>query len=427
MRDRRQRRDGQGRHLLPADGEEAPAGAGGRAAEPPAVRLPGRLRRGVPADAGRGLPGPGALRADLLQPGADVRAGHPADRRRAGLVHGRRGVRAGDERRGGDRPQPGHDLPRRSAAGAGGHRRGRDGRGAGRRRPALPGLRASPTTWPTTTRTRYGSSGRSSGRSEAVGRAAAVGRRTDRRARRRPGGAVRGGADRPPDPLRRTRGDRPDRRRVAVPRVQTPVRVDAGHGVRADPWPSGGDRGQQRDPVLRVGAQGCALRRAVRPARRAAGVPAEHHRVHGRPRVRGGRDRQERRQDGDGRGDDPRAEADGRDRRVVRGRELLDVRACVLAAAAVPLAERADLGDGRGAGGDGAVDGAQPRRSRAGGGVPRADPEQYETQGHPYYSTARLWDDGVIDPADTRTVLGLALSTAANAPLAAPAFGVFRM
>ena len=52
---------------------------------------------------------------------------------------------------------------------------------------------------------------------------------------------------------------------------------------------------------------------------------------------------------------------------------------------------------------------------------------QYETQGHPYYSTARLWDDGVIDPADTRTVLGLALSTAANAPLAEPAFGVFRM
>jgi 3-methylcrotonyl-CoA carboxylase beta subunit len=52
---------------------------------------------------------------------------------------------------------------------------------------------------------------------------------------------------------------------------------------------------------------------------------------------------------------------------------------------------------------------------------------QYETQGHPYYSTARLWDDGVIDPADTRTVLGLALSAAANAPLADPAFGVFRM
>jgi 3-methylcrotonyl-CoA carboxylase beta subunit len=52
---------------------------------------------------------------------------------------------------------------------------------------------------------------------------------------------------------------------------------------------------------------------------------------------------------------------------------------------------------------------------------------QYEQQGHPYYSTARLWDDGVIDPADTRMVLGLALSACVNAPLAAPGFGVFRM
>ncbi len=52
---------------------------------------------------------------------------------------------------------------------------------------------------------------------------------------------------------------------------------------------------------------------------------------------------------------------------------------------------------------------------------------QYERQGHPYYSTARLWDDGVIDPRDTRTVLGLALSAAANAPLAERGFGVFRM
>ncbi|MGH4009455.1 MAG: carboxyl transferase domain-containing protein, partial [Pseudonocardiaceae bacterium] len=52
---------------------------------------------------------------------------------------------------------------------------------------------------------------------------------------------------------------------------------------------------------------------------------------------------------------------------------------------------------------------------------------QYEHQGHPYYSTARLWDDGVIDPADTRIVLGLALSAAANAPLEPSRFGVFRM
>ena len=52
---------------------------------------------------------------------------------------------------------------------------------------------------------------------------------------------------------------------------------------------------------------------------------------------------------------------------------------------------------------------------------------QYEEQGNPYYSTARLWDDGVIDPADTRTVLGLALSATANAPLEPVSYGVFRM
>ena len=52
---------------------------------------------------------------------------------------------------------------------------------------------------------------------------------------------------------------------------------------------------------------------------------------------------------------------------------------------------------------------------------------QYEEQGHPYYSTARLWDDGVIDPMDTRMVLALALSACANAPVEAPRYGVFRM
>ncbi|GAA4145956.1 carboxyl transferase domain-containing protein [Leifsonia shinshuensis] len=52
---------------------------------------------------------------------------------------------------------------------------------------------------------------------------------------------------------------------------------------------------------------------------------------------------------------------------------------------------------------------------------------QYEDQGNPYYSTARLWDDGVIDPADTRTVLGLALDVCSRAPLPDTAFGLFRM
>ena len=57
---------------------------------------------------------------------------------------------------------------------------------------------------------------------------------------------------------------------------------------------------------------------------------------------------------------------------------------------------------------------------------------QYEGQGHPYYASARLWDDGIIDPAETRLVLALGISAALNAPIPAYAgeagrFGVFRM
>jgi acetyl-CoA carboxylase carboxyltransferase component len=60
-----------------------------------------------------------------------------------------------------------------------------------------------------------------------------------------------------------------------------------------------------------------------------------------------------------------------------------------------------------------------------------ADPEEirttYETEGNPYYSTARLWDDGIIDPLDTRRVLALGLAAAANAPVPETTFGIFRM
>jgi 3-methylcrotonyl-CoA carboxylase beta subunit len=53
--------------------------------------------------------------------------------------------------------------------------------------------------------------------------------------------------------------------------------------------------------------------------------------------------------------------------------------------------------------------------------------DQFEQQGHPYYASARLWDDGVIDPADTRRILGLALAASLNAPTQDTRFGVFRM
>jgi acetyl-CoA carboxylase carboxyltransferase component len=53
--------------------------------------------------------------------------------------------------------------------------------------------------------------------------------------------------------------------------------------------------------------------------------------------------------------------------------------------------------------------------------------EKYDTEGSPYYSTARLWDDGILDPAQTRPALALGLAMARHAPIAPPKFGVFRM
>ena len=53
--------------------------------------------------------------------------------------------------------------------------------------------------------------------------------------------------------------------------------------------------------------------------------------------------------------------------------------------------------------------------------------DKYEMEGNPYYSTARLWDDGILDPAETRMALGLALSVVLNGPMTNGEFGVFRM
>ena len=63
-----------------------------------------------------------------------------------------------------------------------------------------------------------------------------------------------------------------------------------------------------------------------------------------------------------------------------------------------------------------------------GGGVQAADPRSVSrSEGNPYYATARLWDDGIIAPSETRRVLALAFSAALNAPVAETKFGVFRM
>ena len=169
-------------------------------------------------------------------------------------------------------------------------------------------------------------------------------------------------------------------------------------------------------------AQGYALHRAGEPAQHPAGVSAEHHRLHGGPQIRGRRHRQGRRQDGD-RGRHHRAEIHRDHRRQLRRRQLRHVRARLRPALRLDVAERPHLGHGRRAGGIGARAAASGGDEAKGGTWSAADEEafkapireQYE-QGHPYYATARLWDDGVIDPADTRTVLGLALAAGLNAP-----------
>ena len=111
--------------------------------------------------------------------------------------------------------------------------------------------------------------------------------------------------------------------------------------------PPGGHRGEQRRAVQRVLAQGRALHRTLRSARHPADLPAEPLRLHGRQGLRAGRHRQERRQDGHRRRHRPGAQADRGDRRVLRRRQLLDVRARLLAALPVDVAGVADLRDGR--------------------------------------------------------------------------------
>ena len=125
-----------------------------------------------------------------------------------------------------------------------------------------------------------------------------------------------------------------------------------------------------------------------------------------------------------------RAEVHGDHRRLVRRRQLRHVRPRLRAAAAVDVAERAHLGDGRRAGrrraGHGQARSARARGQRRSARRRRrrsATPilEKYEREGSPYYSTARLWDDGILDPAETRQALALGLSAAFNAPIARPA------
>ena len=200
----------------------------------------------------------------------------------------------------------------------------------------------------------------------------AVGRRADRRADRRPDRALRRRARRPAHALRRARGHRPHRGwwRGGAGNGHGFDEFKAEYGktlvtgfARIHGHPVGHHR-QQRRAVRRIRAEGRAFHRAVRQAVDAAAVPAEHLRLHGRPRLRGRRHRQARREDGHRRGVRTGAEADRRDRRLLRRRQLFDVRARVLAPVPVDVAQRPHLRDGRGAGRLGARDRARANNSR---------------------------------------------------------------
>ena len=128
-----------------------------------------------------------------------------------------------------------------------------------------------------------------------------------------------------PAGVRRARGDRADRRRQPLPRVQGALRRDARLRLRADRGLPGRDPREQRRPVRRVGAEGRALHRARVRAEGAARLPAEHHRLHGRHGVRGGRHRARRGEARDGGRLRRGAEVHGRDRRLVRRRQLRHV------------------------------------------------------------------------------------------------------
>ena len=227
-------------------------------------------------------------------------------------------------------------------------------------------------------------------------------------------------------------------RRLPLRRVQAALRHRADHrlGVAArlsDRRP----RQRARRAVLGGGAEGRAVHPARQPARRPAAVHPQHDRLHGRQGVRAGRHRQARRAD-DQRGLELQGPAPVADRRrVLRRGQLRDVGARLRPALRLRLAERPDRGDGPAAARRGALDrrprqrgGARPAVRRGGGRGACARPSRTRSSAsRPRWPTpAAAIDDGIIDPRDTRTVLGLALSVIHNAPVGgASGFGVFRL
>ena len=387
-------------------------------AEPLAMHLPRRLRWRFPPAAGRGLPRSRPLRSHLLQPGAPVGARNPADRGRHGLVHRGRRVRPGDVGRDRDREGDRHDLHRRPAAREGGDRPGRNGRGArGRGRPHTP-LRGR-------------------GPLRDLGRACARDRTRDRAQPRPAHSPLRGSSRRPRSPRSTRKTCTASCRRTSAT-SSTPASVIARivdgsrfhefkqlYGetlvcgfARIEGYPVGilANQGVLFAESSQKGAHfielACKRRVPLVFLQNITGFMV------GKEYEEGG---------------------------IARDGAKL-----VMAVACADVPKFTIVTGGSFGAGNYAMCGRayEPRQlwmwpnariSVMGGEqaatvltmVGDADPDEiratYEIEGSPYYSTARLWDDGIIDPLDTRRVLALGLAAAANAPVPETTFGVFRM
>ena len=193
---------------------------------------------------------------------------------------------------------------------------------------------------------------------------------------------------------------------------------------------------EQRRSLLRVGAQGDALHRDGVPARGAPRLLPEHHGLHGRKGVRTGRHREGRREDGPCGRERRRSEVHASRGRLFRRGKLRDVRARYQPRFlwTWPNARISVMGGEQAA--DVLATVKDDQRLREGmakmteaerNAFRKPTLEKYEVEGNPYFATGRLWDDGILDPVETRRVLALGLAAAANGPRRETRFGVFRM
>ncbi len=264
-----------------------------------------------------------------------------------------------------------------------------------------------------------------------------AGRRACAAVRRR--GTDGRGARRRARALRRARGHRPPRRRLRLPRIQgrptPPTRSAATPASTATRSGLIGNNG----PIQPAGShQGGAVHPALRPERHAAGLPAEHHRLHGRQGGRAGRRHQARQQDDPGRGQRARAQVHRRARRQLRRRQLRHVRPRLRPALHLrwPSARTAVMGGAQAAKVMDIVNRNKlerlglPANDEALAAMSDALRQRLDAESAALFGTARLWDDGIIDPRDTRRILGLCLAIAREAEartLRPNTFGVARL